>query len=105
RFWAEGIKSTWGREVYGEHLKAFNEYNEGDGSGKQTLSDFINAYNSLLMSVKENGFDELQSILPVGDDDTLVDGAHRASACHYFKRPVTIVRLELPAPQWDYRFF
>jgi hypothetical protein len=104
RFRELGLKSKWGEQLYDEHIRIFNGYHEPDGSGKRGINAFIKAFNTVLDSIKYNGFDEQKSIIPIGTNNTIIDGAHRLTASVFYGKQIKSVRLNAQ-PNFDYQYF
>lgn len=79
-FRENNIKSGWGVKLYNEHIRVFNNFDEGDGSAKKGANAFIESFNSTLSSIKEKGFDENDTLIPIGKNNEPLDGAHRIAA-------------------------
>ena len=76
----------WGRTVYEEHIKILNGAREHDE--KVGLSVFIEVYDAILDSVKNCGFDDSKDAIPVNDDNDIIDGSHRTTACLFYDVPL-----------------
>lgn len=100
-----GLKSNWGEKLYDEHLRIWNGYVEGDDSGKIGKQAFVNAFDHVLDSIKNSGFDEQKSIVPIGTDNSLIDGAHRLTASLLYNKKIKSVKLNHQPPNYDYNFF
>jgi PST family polysaccharide transporter len=105
RHWAAGRRCRWAREVYDEHLAAFNGRDEGDGSGKRDLTAFLEAYEKLLASVAAGGFNANDSLVPVTASAFPLDGGHRLAACLHYRRPVSVVEVRGQDANWNHAFF
>ena len=105
KFREENIVSEWGKEVYLEHMRAFNEFVEGDGSGKKGIDAFVNSFEKLIDSLKENGFNENVSVLPVSEKKELIEGSHRLGAALYLGIDVPTLMFKNNGWVYDYNFF
>lgn len=90
------------REVYKRHLEvmtdgAFIEI----GQGKHSFKNYIKIFEELIEDIKEHGVDCSRSIIPVGRDNSIMDGAHRTAIAAYFGMDVPIVRFDWLYPQHD----
>lgn len=101
----KNIKSEWGAHVYQEHLRIWNEFLEGDGSGKFSFDHYRESFDRLLMEFHEKGFDERHGLIPVGISDIIIDGSHRLAAALACGSPVSIVRFDVRPAEYDYRYF
>ena len=100
-----GIPSAWGTHVYREHLRVWNQFREGDASGKCSFEDYQQSFDRLLESVAETGFDETMGLLPVDRNDTIIDGAHRLAAALARRSAVRVVRFDALAANYDHDYF
>ena len=100
-----GVQSDWALRLYDAHLYAFNGYVEGDGSGKQGRKQFLDAFHDIIRSMGKAGFNDGLSLLPIGGDMTLLDGAHRLAAAICLNTPVTGLLLNNSSNAYDYSFF
>lgn len=86
-----GVQSSWPLELYSQHHKVWGNFIEYGGKGqppqKVGLPQFLDEFHMLLDSVKEDGFDENKSVVPVGKYGIL-NGAHRVTACLLYDKPV-----------------
>ena len=100
-----GSRSEWGTHVYREHLRIWNEFREGDDSGKRSFEDYRNSFDQLLDNFGDVGFDENCGLLPVDSSGIIIDGSHRLAAALTFDCPVKVVRFGIRASRYDYRYF
>ncbi|SES09877.1 hypothetical protein [Salipaludibacillus aurantiacus] len=99
------IKSDWGLRLYDEHLRVFNNYEEGVGSEKKGIDMFLSSFHSTLDSIKKNGFDDSKTLIPVGTNNVPIDGAHRLTAALLYNKNVKTVKLEHSEVNYSYNFF
>lgn len=88
------IRSTWAFDLYKDHLKAFNNFREEDGI-KNNFNDFIGAFDGLIETIHNGGFDETKSVVPVLNRRIILDGSHRVATCLLFDRPLSSLYVEL----------
>ncbi len=100
-----GGAGAWATHIYREHLKAFCDFKEGDGSGKTSFDDYVANFIRLLDGFAANGFDADNSLLPVGRDNVMIDGAHRLAAALYYGSTVECVCFDVTPDRYDYRYF
>jgi FkbM family methyltransferase len=103
--WAIGSHAEWGMYVYREHLRVWNEFREGDGSGKCSYEDFKASFDALLADIAEHGFDEHRGLLPAGLNNVIIDGSHRLAAALALSIPVKVVHFAMEPRQYNYEFF
>lgn len=95
-------------EVYYQHIKAFNpDWKEPGREDKINRKDFIETFDKLIDYFQKHDFDNSISIVPIGKDNTILDGAHRIAALAYWDKEVTIARFDkiVPKCQFDYEYF
>jgi FkbM family methyltransferase len=105
REWCGGGRGGWGEHVYREHLRVWNAFREGDGSGKNDFADFQASFDALLKGFAGRRFDERLGLLPVGSGDVILDGSHRLAAALAFGCPVRVARFRAEPPAYDHAYF
>ena len=79
-------------------LERFLEYDPP----KQNFEDFISAFDSLLDSIKLNGFNSSFPI-PLGSDGVICNGAHRLVSCLLYNKKVAVYKTPYECPYgFDY---
>lgn len=104
----QNIQSELAYETYKNHIEIFSEgrFYEPGSSTKNSLEKFISEFRDIYESVKNNGFDRRISVIPIGNDGALINGAHRAAVSLYLKLNVDVVQLkEYPGECYDYKYF
>jgi len=95
------IQSDFGEKVYKEHLRSFTngKFIEYDRPEKNTYDKYKQDFDTILDSIKTNGFDK-QFPAPVDSNGNLLNGSHRISACIIHNRvPLTVVTSDPQAGQ------
>ncbi len=94
-FYAEmqekGVVSNWPKELYLQHLKVWNNFNENPqftGQQKNLSSSFVNDFDTILKDIKADGFDADRSRIWVNERKELVNGAHRTAAAILYNSPI-----------------
>lgn len=106
-FKERNLKSDFGVQVYKKHIDAFSlgTNSEPGDPDKNTIEDYIDAFDKIIKDIKDNGFDASKSLVPVDSNNIALNGAHRIAACIYFKKPIKVVRFNFRAAGCDYNFF
>ncbi|WP_078545759.1 hypothetical protein [Litchfieldia alkalitelluris] len=104
-FREKGWRSDWGYRIYEDHLWVFNNYVEDDGSGKYGKKAYINSFNSTLDSVKNSGFKDDISVIPINDENVPLDGAHRIAAALLHNKKIKVVKVNNNKVNYDFKFF
>jgi GT2 family glycosyltransferase len=99
------IDSQWALRLYVEHLRVLNGWVEPDGTGKKGIEAFLEAFHSILKSIRTFGFDEGLSLIPIGRDNIILDGSHRVAACLLYRKEFTGLFCDIPAYVYNHQFF
>ncbi len=99
------LKTRWAEALYDAHILAFNGGREGDGSGKASVADFKQSFHQTLDSIAANGFSPDVSLVPVGPNDVIIDGAHRVAAGLCFGRRIATAVFDWESRAYDFPFF
>ena len=95
------------RYLYREHIKAITGRTEVEGGQeevKNSLEKFEKIFNEL-RSIKKTGLDPNISIIPVANNNVIMDGAHRTAAGIVYNKRIPIVRLDMDYPDTSADFF
>lgn len=81
-------------ELYAAHLDAFSqgEFIEPGEEYKDSLEAYLCTFDMLIEDIRDNGFDEERSIVPVGECNIILDGAHRVAISAYFDQMIAVIR-------------
>ena len=93
----------WQAHLYREHIRAFNNFDERDGSGKQGAEAFFAEFHKVLDSPTSD-VDSL-NVIPVTTRGMILDGSHRLVRAHLRNEPLNLVYFEPRSSSYDYRFF
>jgi hypothetical protein len=104
KFFIKKIDSNFGLDIYLSHIDSFNGFVENDESKKIGKDEFISTFNSLIESIKINGYDP-DSFIPISKNNIILDGAHRIAASIYFDEKVNTVSTNFENKIFDYKFF
>ncbi len=93
--------------VYSGHIRAFNpDLREPGRSDKTTLEAFVGTFNQLIDAFANGDFDETLSLIPIGEGNVILDGAHRIAALASRGKSVTIARFPgVRAHHFTYEYF
>ena len=108
RAFLDGTLTDYHRQAYVEHLRVFNACLELGTDGepvKVGAVQFCRAFEQLLTSVSQKGFDRAHPV-PLDPTRKPLNGAHRVAACMATATPVYAMHMNEPLlPNWGYRFF
>ena len=98
-------KISFHEEMYLEHLAVWNNFNEKDPI-KETASDFVESFDSLLEDISTNDYLPSKSKIPIFRD-SIINGAHRLASCIVLNKQPTFEKSDLSKGQFiaDYSYF
>ena len=100
----KNLKTKFFKELYQKHIKTFNNCYEHPGT-KNNIDEFINEFDKLITSIKNDGFDSNYPI-KIGINDVIVNGAHRLMSSYYYnKTPIFSRKNEMGNENYNYNFF
>ncbi len=101
------LYSEFLNKLYDAHISAFTHgiCAEPGNDAKNSLDDYHICFDELIDTIRNNGFDSDKSVVPVGEDNIILDGAHRVATCAYFHKKITVVRFKGPRLNFDYEYF
>lgn len=99
--------SSFRDECYKLHIKAFSEgtFSEPHNSEKSSYEAFKGIFEDLYSSLKTEGFDAERSLIPLANDGSILNGAHRTATTIFFNKPAGVARTSLPPRNFNYTFF
>lgn len=104
KYYVEDIQTEFAKKLYLKHIELFNGFYEADGSNKMGPDKFIAAFNKVIDSMQQNGF-ETQYPIPYNNDKVILDGAHRLATALYFGYSINCVKATVKSKSYDYKFF
>lgn len=105
---AADYKTDYYRSLYAAHIEAFSRgtYVERDQEEtKNSLELYIDLFHKLYQSIKTNGFDRKTSVVPVGANNVILDGAHRVSCAALLNIEIPIIRFPSIQLHCGFHFF
>lgn len=92
---------------YKQHIKAFSEgtYSEPNNPEKNSYKQFKKVFEMLFNNIKIDGFDANKSLIPLAQDGSILNGAHRTATTIFFAQPASVLQTQLPARDFDYLYF
>lgn len=103
----ENKNFNFATELYKQHIDAFSDgiYREPGNMEKDTFQKYMDSFCELIEEFKTNGYHSDISLIPVGKDNVLLDGAHRVACAAYFRQKVKVIRFHHISVCYDYQFF
>ncbi len=96
------------KRVYYESLRSIIPYGKewGKENEKSSFSNNREAFDALIEDFANGVFDPSVSIVPVGKDNDLIDGAHRVSTLAFYGKEVEVCRFkDVEVDKFPYTFF
>ena len=85
-FRERNVNSDFGLRLYKEHLRVWNGFKERNQPKKNTFEKFKTTFDTILDSVKSDGFDGNKSKIVIDSDNNLLNGAHRTVSCALYNK-------------------
>jgi hypothetical protein len=98
-----GIKTSFHKDLYAHHIHVFNGATEPPGV-KTTIAHFFKDFDELIWSMKNKGFDKKHPV-PVGNNNIIINGAHRVSVSYLLGINPEIKRQNVRPSVYDFNFF
>ncbi len=101
------IDLEWAIKIYHDNINAFSNgtFLEPGTESKNSFQKYLEDFDILIENIKKDGFDCKKSLIPVGQDNVLLDGAHRTAIAAYYNRNITVIKFPKLDRQYDYRYF
>jgi hypothetical protein len=92
----KGYDMTFVKNVYVRHIEAFScgTYKEPGNDDKTSIEKYFKTFDLLIDDIKDKGFSDDISIIPVGKNNVIIDGAHRTAIAAYFNLEIPIIRFD-----------
>ena len=98
------------KELYHKHIITFNNCYElpdptmKNSIKKENIEDFMNSFDKLIDNIKNNGYNKKYPI-PVGNNNVIINGAHRLMISYYYNKQPIFKKLNIPGDTYDFNFF
>jgi len=76
-----GYQTTFGLNIYSEHIKVWNGFKEYDNPKKNDLESYVKEFFKINDSIREGGYNPKLPPVPINKDGYLLNGAHRLASC------------------------
>lgn len=104
----KGMNIPFVQDLYYAHLEAFTEgrfVEPGKENSKKSFQDYLVIFKQLINSIKYDGIKKEISVIPVGRNNTILNGSHRVAIAMYYNLTVPIIRYEDIDVKYDYYYF
>ena len=98
---------VFAKEIYFEHIKLItNGLYKESGSNKKSFEDYLESFDRLVESIKENGFDSKISSIPISNQKSITNGSHRVAISIYLDiKNIYVTETEEKSHIYNYEFF
>ncbi len=85
--------------------QSLGEFSEFGNDKKNTLSDYVDIFETTFKNIKEIGFNANESIIPLSRDGSIYNGAHRTACAIALNKEVVTIKLNLSPMICDFRYY
>jgi hypothetical protein len=89
-------------DIRSQTLGKFEEYGNEE---KSSFDIYIEHFEKTFIDIKQNGFDENKTLVPLSFRNTILNGAHRVASAIFLNKDVTCVNTELDEIYPNYQYF
>lgn len=102
-----GRDVKFAKETYKEHIRAFSlgKFIEPGNKKKYNIDRFIEEFHDTFENIKANGFNISKTLIPLSQNGSIANGAHRVASAIYFGKDVECVEIDTGDHIYDYKFF
>ena len=95
------------KDTYTEHIRAFSlgDFKEPGNNNKNNIENFIEDFNLTYTSIKNYGFDYNKTIIPLSNNGSISNGAHRVASAIFLDKNIDCVKINTNNHIYDYKFF
>lgn len=103
----KNILNDLAKKVYYQDIKAqtLGSFEEFGNDEKSSFEKYIKDFEIIYEDIKNNGFDENKTLIPLSEAGTIINGAHRVASAIQLNRQVTCIDTKLPSMTCDYKYF
>lgn len=101
----QGIEEA--EELYRMHIEAFTGgiFTEYGNRAKNSYEKYKETFLEIMASIKKSGFRSDISLIPIGDDNIAIGGAHRIACAIYYNKKIRVVKFPHIKVKYDYEYF
>ena len=103
----KNINTSFYKDLYKETLSCFSDgtFKEPGNKNKNSFDSYVKSFNKMIKDIKNNGFDNNKSIIPVSLNNVIYDGSHRVAICAYYNKKLDIGILPFKDINYDLNYF
>ena len=95
------------QEIYEEHIRALSlgKFTEPGNKNKNSIDQFKKDFKLTFEDIKLNGFDGTKTIIPLSENGSIANGAHRVASAILLDKEVNCINIGTDNHPYDYNFF
>lgn len=103
----KGYDCSFAKELYTEFIRAFSlgSFTEPGTESKNSIEKYFASFDVLIDNVKKTGLSAEQSVVPIGENGSILDGSHRTAIAIYFGIRLPVIRIPGVKKSYDYLYF
>lgn len=94
-------------EIYKNDIRSqtLGSFEEFGNNAKASFDKYIKEFDATLKDIRNNGFDAEKTLIPLSNQSTIINGAHRTASAIYLNKTVSCIKTELDIMTCDYKYF
>lgn len=98
---------NYAKHIYREDIRSqtLGEFKEFGNKNKANFEKYIETFENTYNSIKNHGFEDKETLVPLSVDNTIINGAHRVASAIHQNKFVKCIKLDLPTMICDYDYF
>lgn len=94
-------------EIYKHDIRSqtLGKFEEFGNEEKSSFEIYVDHFNNTFNDIDENGFDENKTLIPLSNNGSILNGAHRVSSAIFLGKDVACVQTELDEITPNYQYF
>lgn len=90
-------------DIKAQTLGSYIEY--GNEEKKNSFEIYLNSFNKTFENIKNNGFNQTKTLIPLSTKETIINGAHRVASAIFLNEKVTCIETEQDCMVAGYNYF
>lgn len=89
-------------DIRSQTLGKFKEYGNEE---KSSFQAYIDHFHNTFRDIEKRGFDENKTLIPLSENGSILNGAHRVASAIFLDKTVVCIKTEISGISVDYRYF
>jgi hypothetical protein len=77
-------------------IQSFNKFTDPDNENRSNFLEYLNDFEKLIESINKKGFNSSISTIPLADDGSILNGAHRVAIALFLDKKVFVTKKTTP---------